>query len=102
MAINPHHIVEEINGIRCSIIEKKATTERTAFLKAILEFNGMEVVVKSDGEGLFTLGVTNVVFNPIHALYGRVLKNLNGKLVTPAIWYQKEPTGEFYFDYKAD
>ena len=102
MAINPHHIVEEINGIRCSIIEKKATLERTAFLKALLEFNGMEVVVTTDLEGLSTLGVTNIIFNPIHALYGRVLKNLNGKLVTPAVWYQKEPTGEFYFDYKGD
>ncbi len=101
MAINPHHTVEEINGIRCSVIEKKITTERAAYLKAILEFNKMEVVIQSDGDGVFTLGVTNVIFNPIHALYGRVLKNLDGKLVTPAIWYQKEQTGAFYFDYKA-
>ena len=101
MAINPHHTVEEINGIRCSVIEKRITTERAAYLKAILEFNKMEVVIQSDGDGVFTLGVTNVIFNPIHALYGRVLKNIDGKLVTPAIWYQKEQTGPFYFDYKA-
>ena len=42
MAINPHHIVEEINGIRCSIIEKKATLEKNRISKGFtrIQWNG--------------------------------------------------------------
>ncbi len=39
------HIVEELNGVRCSIVEKNATPARAEFLKKILEANGLTVLI---------------------------------------------------------
>ena len=40
MALNKgKHIVEEIDGVRCSLVEKGVSPERTEFLKKILEKN---------------------------------------------------------------
>jgi len=100
MAINPYHIVEEINGIRCSIIEKKVSADRAAFIKTILESSGQEVVTKTEEDGSITVGVTNIVFNLIYALYARSLRTPNNKLVIPSFWYQKQQTDQFYWDYK--
>lgn len=89
------HIVEEINGIRCTVIEKGITSERVAFLKDLLEFNKLEVIVsevpgKEEGEpSTFTLGVTSIVFNPTIAVYEMSLKTRSGKSVSPAYWDQK-------------
>ena len=44
MAINKNHEFEELNGIKCAIVEKNASKERLAFLKPLLEFNKYEVV----------------------------------------------------------
>jgi uncharacterized UPF0146 family protein len=86
------HIVEEINGIRCTVIEKGISKERTVFLKDLLEFNKLEVVVaEATAEGApstFTLGVTDVVFNPTIAVYEMSLKTRDGKSVSPAYWEQ--------------
>ncbi|HLF45308.1 MAG TPA: hypothetical protein VI548_02720 [Chitinophagaceae bacterium] len=38
----------------------------------------------------FTIGVTNVSFNPINAIFGRQLKTKEGQVVTLAYWNQKE------------
>jgi len=100
MAINPHHTIEELNGIRCSIVEKKISTDRAQFIKKILECNGLEVQLQNDEAGFTTIGVPKVVFNLIHALYARALKTPEGKLLTPAYWYQKEQTDQFYWNYK--
>lgn len=88
------HIVEEINGIRCTVIEKGVSANRVAFLKKLLEYNKLEVVVaevpgKEEGEpSTFTLGVTDIVFNPTIAVYEMVLKTPEGKSVSPAYWDQ--------------
>jgi hypothetical protein len=100
MAINPYHIVEEINGIRCSIIEKKVSAERAAFVKSILESSGQEVLTRTEEDASVTIGVTNIVFNAVHALYARTLKTADKKVVTPAQWYQKQQTDQFYWNYK--
>lgn len=121
MAINKNHEFEELNGVKCSIVEKNATQERVAFLKDLLEQNGFHVVVVpsappkavpaakttspspevipaadpspalSQPPETFTVGVTNLAFNPVNALFGRLLKTKDGHIVTPAYWYQKEP-----------
>ena len=39
------HALEDINGIRCAVVEKNVTPERTAFLKNLLEGNGYTVMV---------------------------------------------------------
>lgn len=45
MAINKNHEFEELNGIKCAIVEKNASAERVAFLKPLLESNKYTVVV---------------------------------------------------------
>jgi hypothetical protein len=100
MAINPYHIIEEINGTRCSIVEKKVSAERAAFIKAILESSGQEVLTNTEADGTVTVGVTNIIFNPVHALYARSLVTPDKKVVTPAYWFQKQQTDEFYWGYK--
>lgn len=45
MAINKNHEFEELNGIKCAIVEKNVSPQRVEFLKNLLQFNGYEVVV---------------------------------------------------------
>ena len=44
MAINKNHEFEELDGVKCGIVEKNVAPERVSFLKKILEFNGFTVV----------------------------------------------------------
>ena len=45
MAINQNHPFEEIDGVRCSVVEKNCKPERVEFLKWLLEGNSYTVVV---------------------------------------------------------
>ena len=114
MAINKNHEFEELGGVKCAIVEKNASKERVAFLKDLLETNLFEVVVVPspppkaapppkpvEGEAApiivtppppetFTVGVTNLAFNPTNAIFGRLLRTKDGHIVTQAYWYQKE------------
>ena len=38
----------------------------------------------------FTVGVTNLAFNPTNAIFGRLLRTKDGHIVTQAYWYQKD------------
>jgi hypothetical protein len=38
----------------------------------------------------FTIGVTNLAFNPTNAIFGRLLRTKDDHVVTQAYWYQKE------------
>jgi len=95
MPLKAKHIVEEINGKRCTIVEKGITSARMEFLKKLLLFNKFEVLVSEekremeDAPALFILGVTDLVFNPVIAVYEMSLKAPNGKRVSPAYWDQK-------------
>ena len=117
MAINKNHEFEELDGVKCSIVEKNVTPARLQFLKSILEFNKYTVIavqtpatkvaakpaVAAEGTietpppppppaapETFTVGVTDYTFNATNALYGRILKTPDGHFVTVAYWYQKE------------
>mgnify|MGYP000331914707 CR=1 FL=1 len=117
MAINKNHEFEELDGVKCGIVEKNVTPERVSFLKKILEYNGFTVVVvpspapkaaaapvtkPAEGETApppppapsapetFTVGVTDYTFNTINAIFGRSLKAPGGHIVTMAYWQQKE------------
>jgi len=123
MAINKNHEFEELNGVKCAIVEKNASAERVAFLKQLLEFNKYTVVVvaspppkpapaatpKPPGAAeatpqptvevqvppppeTFTIGVTDVTFNPTNAVFGRLLHTKDGHVVTLAYWNQQEST----------
>jgi hypothetical protein len=93
MAINnAKHIVGEIDGVRCTIVESGITLDRLAFLTDLLQFNDFDVKemkVPSEVEGeepKYTIGVTDLIFNPVFAIYERSLKIRDGKFVTPAYW----------------
>jgi len=45
MALNKNHEFEELNGVKCGIVEKNVKPERVAFLKELLEFNKLTVIV---------------------------------------------------------
>lgn len=124
MAINKNHEFEDLNGVKCAIVEKNASQARVDFLKSLLEFNHYTVIVVpspppkvapakpaapaspeatagTEGESApppppppapetFTIGVTDVMFNPINAIFGRLLHTQNGHIVTLAYWEQQE------------
>jgi hypothetical protein len=126
MAINQNHLFEELNGVKCAIVEKNASPARVDFLRALLEYNRYTVVVAASpppkavvakpappsvaaGETVaavpmteaslpapqplpetFTVGVTDVMFNPTNAIFGRLLHTPDGHVVTLAYWQQKE------------
>ena len=144
MAINQNHLFEELNGVKCAIVEKSVPPGRVEFLRGILEYNGYVVVVvgspppkgapgsagpaaggvpaagvgsgsvaaagpaaaaggvstaaagaEAAGPGpaapeTFTVGVTDVMFNPVNAIFGRLLRTRDGHAVTLAYWQQKE------------
>ena len=91
MALNKgKHIVEEIDGIRCSVVEKGVSPERTDFLRKLLEQNGYTVKTAQEGDTeTFKIGVTDLLFNPVIDVYKRKLKSFSGKKVTPAYWLQE-------------
>jgi hypothetical protein len=117
MAINKNHEFEELNGVKCAIVERNASQERVDFLKDILEVNNYTVIAVSSpppkavptpaptaseetqpraaepapAPATFTVGVTDVSFNPINAIFGRLLKTRDKHIVTLAYWKQKEP-----------
>jgi len=92
---NAKHNIGEIDGIRCTIVESGISAERLAFLKELLEINKFDVKVKDElsevqGEPVkYTLGVTDLIFNPVFAIYERQLKTKDGQFVSPAIWKQE-------------
>lgn len=119
MAINQNHLFEELNGIKCSIVEKNVSPGRVDFLRQILEYNRFTVVVVPSPPPkaapapapsapaatpapatvsgtdpavpeTFTVGVTDTMFNPVNAIFGRLLKTPDGHIVTLAYWQQKE------------
>ena len=120
MAINKNHEFEELTGIKCAIVEKNAGSIRVDFLKQLLEYNGFTVVIQATPPPkaplasppvtevvvpiaempvqesapvvpeTFTIGVTDVMFNPTNAIFGRLLKTRDGHIVTLAYWNQKE------------
>lgn len=113
MALNSNHLFEELEDKKCSIVEKNCTHERVIFLKNLLEYNGLEVVIAKspppksalktsaatpspEVENIepavivetYTVGVTDLSFNPTNAIYNRELKTKDGKIVLPNYWKQ--------------
>jgi hypothetical protein len=92
---NAKHIIAEIDGIRCTIVETGISATRLKFLKDLLEFNNLEVKVKEESSEQpvdspkFTIGVADLIYNPVFAIYERQIKTRDGFFVTPAIWKQE-------------
>ena len=45
MAINQNHLFEDLNGVKCAIVEKNALQSRVEFLTRLLEYNNYKVIV---------------------------------------------------------
>ncbi|MEI7595813.1 MAG: hypothetical protein WCK02_08715 [Bacteroidota bacterium] len=78
--------IEEIEGIRYTLVEKGISEERMNFLKDVLEFNKFNVKVTSNEDATYTILVTDLLFNPILAVYDCSLKNAKGEVISPAYW----------------
>lgn len=161
MAINQNHLFEDLNGVKCAVVEKNVGAARVDFLRKILEYNRYTVVVvpspppkaaagasgaaaagaaasvggaaagpvgaagsaagpvgasdvaaagaagspapvvAAPAPETFTVGVTDMMFNAVNAVFGRLLKTPGGQVVTLAFWKQQEnePDDEKpYFD----
>lgn len=83
-----------IEEARCTIVEKGIDQERVDFLKKLLEHNGFEVKTqegkrkKEEDPITYTIGVTDMVFNPVVAVYQRKLRTFDNHKVTPDYWNQ--------------
>jgi hypothetical protein len=92
---NAKHIIGEINGVRCTIVETGASLERVAFLTDLLSFNNLEVKDMKESsdvpgqEEKYTIGVTDLIFNPVFAVYEKQLKIREGGFITPGYWKQE-------------
>jgi len=95
------HEVEEIQGVRCTIVERGITSGRAEFLTKLLTHNGYKVLKAKDEEtGRLIFGVTDLLFNPVIDVYERRLRSFSGKRVTPAFWRQwsdHESMDEVYY-----
>lgn len=128
MALNKNHEFEELDGVKCGIVEKNVNPARVAFIKELLEYNGYTVIVMptpapkaapvpapKEGETAtpppppppapetFTVGVSDYTFNTINAIFGRMLKTKDGHIVTQAYWQQKEASSHDeipYYEFK--
>jgi len=120
MAINKNHEFEDLNGIKCAIVEINVSADRVTFLKNLLQYNGYTVVVvevnatpakttegvteneTSQVPSLYTIGVADVTFNVINAVFGRLLRTPEGHTVTLAYWQQKESVARDDVPYFSD
>ena len=119
MAINSNHPFEEIDGVRCAVVEKNCSPARVEFLKSLLEYNRYTVVVipspppkaapappKAEGDTTeappppppapttFTLAVIQNEFNVTNAIYGRLLHSKDGHVVSMKYWKQEEAVSD--------
>jgi hypothetical protein len=114
MAINKNHEFDDLQGVKCAIVEKNVSQERADFLKALLECNGYVVVVApapppkampaaEEGAAVapasFIVGVTDVSFSAVMAVYGRQLHTQDGHVVSLAYWQQKEAVSDVEVPY---
>lgn len=104
MSLEGKHSFGSIGETRVTFVEKNVDENRKEFLKNLLEHNGFEVIIeeiekKSEEEPqLYTVAVTDMVFNPTIWVYERKLRTLDGHKVTPAYWEQKsEETNPRYW-----
>lgn len=95
MTLQGKHVFGSIGDVRVTFIEKKIGEERKDFLKKLLEHNGLEVIIQEEKRKtkedpqLYTVGVTNMVFNPTISIFERKLLTFDGRKVTQDYWFQK-------------
>lgn len=100
------HIVQEIDGVLCTVVEAGVSSNRLKFLRELLEYNHFEVkfteeIVEETKEPNYIIGVTDLVFNPVIAVYEKSLESPDGKIISPVNWNQETEIEQLpYFDYR--
>lgn len=95
MVLSGKHQFGAIDDKRVTFIEKKIEADRKDFLVALLKHNGFEVIVNEEKRKneevpqLYTVGVTDMLFNPTVYIFQRSLLTLDGRFVTQDYWNQK-------------
>jgi len=95
MALAGKHQFGSIGETRVTFVEKKIEGARKDFLKRLLEHNGFEVIIQEEKRAsedvpqLYTVGVTDMVFNPTIWIFQRKLRTFDGRRVTQDYWNQK-------------
>jgi len=95
MRLGGKHLFGSIEDQRVTFVEKKVEENRKDFLKKLLEHNGYKVIIqeekrKSEEEPqLYTVGVTDMSFNPTIWVFQRRLKTFDGRKVTHDYWSQE-------------
>jgi len=85
-----------IEETRISFVEKKISEDRMKFLKELLEQNDFKVLVQEEKRKseedpqLYSLGVTDMMFNPVIWVYDRKLRTKDGRIVSADYWFQKK------------
>lgn len=106
MALSGKHSFGSIGETRVTFVEKGVNENRRDFLKKLLEHNGFEVIIDEDKRKteedpqLYTVAVTDMVFNPTIWVFERKLRTFDGHKVTQDYWNQKtEDTDPHYWKY---
>ena len=95
MALAGKHSFGSIGETRVTFVEKKVDENRRDFLKKLLEHNGFEVIIEEEKRKteeepqLYSVAVTDMVFNPTIWVYERKLRTFDGHKVTPDYWEQR-------------
>jgi hypothetical protein len=121
MALNKgKHIVKEIDCVLCTVVETGISKDRMNFLKELLEYNKFEVKIEEEKEKVeakaeteamedakaktgstYSIGITDLVFNPMIAVYEKSLRRPDGMEISPNYWNQQPETpGLPYFEYR--
>lgn len=104
MGLVGKHTFGSIGETRVTFIEKKIDEKRKEFLEKLLKHNGLEVIIQEEKRKteedpqLYTVAVTDMVFNPTIWVFQRKLKTFDGRKVTQDYWNQKtEDTNPKYW-----
>ncbi|SHG08952.1 hypothetical protein SAMN05443549_1024 [Flavobacterium fluvii] len=94
-SLDGKHSFGSIGETRVTFVEKGVDEGRRDFLKQLLEHNCFEVIIEDETKKaeedpqLYTVAVTDMVFNPTIWIFNRRLQTLDGRKVTQDYWFQR-------------
>lgn len=95
MALEGKHSFGSIGETRVTFVQKGASEERKEFLTKLLQHNGFEVITEEEKKKteedpqLYTVGVTDMVFNPTVYVFERRLRTFDNRIVNQEYWLQQ-------------
>ncbi|MDD5152074.1 MAG: hypothetical protein PHC28_16605 [Flavobacterium sp.] len=94
-SLDGKHSFGSIGETRVTFVEKGVDENRKDFLKQLLEHNDFEVILEEEKKKeeedpqLYTVAVTDMVFNPTIYVFERRLRTLDNHKVTQDYWFQR-------------